>query len=289
MNNTVIQTLAFRQQARIMFVENTELIGALCRRHPPHPLLRLTLGQTVSAASLIAGMLKGDERLSVVITATNSQYRIYTDVEAAGHVRGYLSEALLAAPWDACNREGNGFRTLIGDRGSIRVAKHIGLDRAFTGITDMPYGSVEANLSHYYRQSEQTATWFHLDIQFDEDGEVSSSRGILAQLLPGAPGGLLDQIRQAIAHRGLESHLSSSRRTPILEWPFSVFEDIRIVGTLPVQLFCVCSKEALMPLLHGLGGETLRSACDRGEDMEIACSICGSRYRYSPQEIGRLL
>lgn len=289
MNNTVLQTLAFRQQARIMFVENTELIGALCGRYPRHPLLRLTLGQTVSAATLIAGMLKGDERLSLAITATNSQYRIYADVDAAGNVRGYPSEALLAAPWDAWNREKIGFRTLIGDRGSIRAAKQIGMDRAFTGITDMPFGSVEANLSYYYRQSEQTATWFHSDIRFDEHGDVSGSRGLLAQLLPGAPSELLKEIRQAVTRQANEGHLSSSRRTPIQEWPFSIFDDIRIVGTLSVRLFCGCSKEALMPLLLGLGGEALRRTCERGEDMEIVCSVCGSRYFYAPHEVDRLL
>ncbi|WP_409346020.1 Hsp33 family molecular chaperone HslO [Paenibacillus sp. MBLB4367] len=54
--NYLVKALAYRNQVRILFIKNTELVRAACNRRPMHPMLRIALGRTVSAASLLTGI-----------------------------------------------------------------------------------------------------------------------------------------------------------------------------------------------------------------------------------------
>ncbi len=54
-------------------------------------------------------------------------------------------------------------------------------------ITDMPYGNIVDDLSHYYTQSEQTPTWISTYLVFNEQDQIVLSRAVLVQLLPGSP------------------------------------------------------------------------------------------------------
>jgi molecular chaperone Hsp33 len=264
--NYLIKALAYRQQARILFVENTELVRAACNRHPMHPILKTLLGTTVSAASLLTGILKDNQRISLKVKATQRAYKIYADADSRGNVNGYISDELANAPSKELSSITH--KQLIGPNGCIQITKDIGMYGTFTGITDMPYGHIADDLSHYFEQSEQTPTYFSLSIDMDESGDIVRSRGLMAQLLPGAADDLIDR---------LKSDLASSN-----------FDDMQTVGTEPVRLFCGCSKEMLIPLLHALDKDELAQACATGSPIEIVCHVCGSKHPFLPEEIARL-
>jgi molecular chaperone Hsp33 len=115
--------------------------------------------------------------------------------------------------------------------------------------------------SHYFHQSEQTPTHFAMHIDYMDDGRIG-----LPTILPPE----LDD--------------EAFRRVPSL-----LFDDIEIKASVPVQAFCGCSKEMMIPMLYALGMDELTAACEKNEPIELICHICGHSYLFAPDEIQKLL
>jgi len=288
MENVLIKGLAFDKKARIFFINNTELLKTICCRPAvKSQLLRHVLGLTVSAASLLVGTLKEQQRLSLKIQTSHSAHKLFADVDSLGNVRGYASDDLLKAPAESLDKMT--IPQFIGDTGFIQIAKDVGMFRSFTGITDMPYRNIVDDLSHYFHQSEQTPTCFALHIVYTEDGQVQTSVGMLAQLLPGASKGLMGDIKEAIKPLP-EIPPSKLNGETFGQVPFLFFkENIEIKEAIPVRAYCGCSKEMMISMLYSLGKEELNSACGKDDSIEVVCRGCGQSYLFEPHEIKKLL
>lgn len=285
MGNQLVQSLACDNRIRLYIADLTQILTELTVSDLSMPrLLKEALGKTASAACLLTGTLKGDDRLSIKLSSTNRGYAWFAESDAYGNISAYLSDSLAHTPADYWN--GLTEEQLIGERGSIRIAKSIGMNGMFTGVTDMPNRNIEADFSHYYGQSEQTATAFRLHITFDKYDNVVFGRAIMIQMLPGSTDQLWNEALLTLDNQ------SARWRTPDIstgEVPENIFADARIVGTMPLRLFCGCSKELLMPMILSLGDDTLRQARYDAKDVEIVCHRCGRGYRYSPSEVDTLL
>jgi molecular chaperone Hsp33 len=284
MENYLLKALAYNKQVRIIFTENTDLIKSVC--HVKQRLLKTALGTTVSTASMLSGTLKGNQRISLKVKASHPAYKIFADVDSHGNIRGYLSDELRNVP---SHELGNlSLQQLIGDRGCIQVVKDVGMNHNFTGITNMPYGNIVDDLSYYFGQSEQIPTCFANHIEFDDKDEIVFSRGILAQLLPGAQDGVMDHIREILNCHPLQNPAYAASEA-FKELPAFLFDDIEIMSVEPIQFFCGCSKEMFYPMLHSLGQEELKNACEKKSSIHILCSICGKEYSFASDEIAGLI
>jgi molecular chaperone Hsp33 len=277
MDNYIIKTLAYKKKVRILFMDNTYMAREICDNKAMNKLLKTALLRTVSSASLISGTLKGTQRISIKVNASNRNYKIFADADSMGNVRGYISDELLNASLDSTNNLS--IEQLIGTKGYIQVMKDLGMNSMFTGITEMPYGNIVDDFSYYFKQSEQTISIFSLSIVFDEKNQIASSRGLFAQLLPGAPISLIDDIKKVISENNkLFNGIS-----------YKLFEDIEIIGVEPVQFFCGCSKDIFYPMLYSLNKHELVEAYKANKDIEIVCNVCGKKYSFTPDEINKLI
>ena len=286
MNNYILKTLAYNKQVRIFFMDNTELIKEICNHKNICKSLKTALGETVSIAALMSGTLKGNQRVSIKINTSNPKYKIFADFDSLGNIRGYINDALLKSTIGTTNNLS--IEELIGDKGYIQVLKDLGMHSIFTGITDMPYKNIIDDFSYYFKQSEQTDTIFTVNMIYNENNEITLCRGIMAQLLPGAPISLLDTIKENISdNQWILSNLSGSG--DFNDIPHLLFNDIEIVEQYPVQFICGCSKEAFYPMLYSLDKGELFDAYKSEKPMEIVCNVCGKKHSFSPQEIRKLV
>jgi molecular chaperone Hsp33 len=286
MNNYILKTLAYNKQVRIFFMENTDMIKEICSHKNISKPLKTALGKTVSIATLISGTLKGNQRVSIKINASNRKYKIFADVDSMGNIRGYINDALLSAALDNINNLS--VEELIGDKGCIQVLKDLGMHSIFTGVTDMPFGNIVDDFSYYFKQSEQINSFFLVNMVYNENNEITLCRGIMAQLLPHAPISLIDTIKEIISEN--QSVLwNLGGKDSFKEIPYLLFKDIEIVEQYPVQFLCGCSKEVFYSMLYSLNNEELVDAYKSEKSMEIVCNVCGKKYSFSPQEIKNLV
>ncbi|GIN73735.1 hypothetical protein J14TS2_42100 [Bacillus sp. J14TS2] len=280
MENTIVKTLIYDKQVRLFFVDNTKLINdILGLNKETNKILKLTLGKTISVMSLMSATLKGDQRISLQMTMSDPQYKVFADGDAKGNIRGYLNNALLGVA-DEISLE-----RLIGHKGTIRVIKGAGFNQ-FTGITDMPYRNIVDDISHYFIQSEQTQTYIGTNLEFAHDNRILFSHALYAELLPGAPAELMNQVEDTVntnwdffkdSKGNIEKNLSQ------------LFKDVKVIGYRPVQFFCGCSKEMFYGMLHSLSTNELEQVIHNKESIDTACQICGRTYHFHYNEIQGLL
>lgn len=286
MNNYILKTLAYNKQVRIFFLEGTDMIKEICNHKNISKTLKDALGNTVAIATLISATLKGNQRVSIKVSASNRKHKIFADADSMGNIRGYISDELLNVSID--NVDDLSIEELIGQKGCIQVLKDLGMHSIFTGITDMPYGNIVDDFSYYFKQSEQTDSFFSINMVYNENNEVILCRGIMAQLLPDGPVSLLDTIKETIfENNSTLSNLGDNESLKNI--PCSLFEDIEIVEQYPVQFLCGCSKEVFYPMLYSLSKEELVDACQNKKSMEIVCNVCGKKYSFSSQDIKNLI
>ena len=65
--------------------------------------------------------------------------------------------------------------------------------------------------------------------------------------------------------------------------------DIQITSKEDVSFFCNCSRERFERGLILLGKEELESIIADGEDIELACQFCSKKYKYTTEEVKKLL
>lgn len=286
MDNYIIKTLAYNKQARILFVDNTNMVKEICNHKNMNKVLKTALGRTISIACLISGTLKGNQRVSLKINASNRNYKIFADADSFGNIRGYINDTLLNVSSDKTDY--STVEQLIGEKGCLHVLKDLGMNSIFTGVTGMPYGNIVDDFSYYFRQSEQTSTLFSITIVYNENNEIVLSRGIMAQLLPGAPVSIMDNIKRVITKgqwfmSGWQNDNNSKDISNLL------FEDIEILEFNPVQFSCGCSKEIFYPMLYSLDKEELIDAHRDNKPIEMICNICGKKYNFSSEDINDLM
>ncbi|WP_203334429.1 Hsp33 family molecular chaperone HslO, partial [Planococcus beigongshangi] len=92
MQNAIVKALINEEQIRLYFIDNTQLLRDIFALNQELPeSLKLMLGKTVSAMSILSGTLKGNQRMSLQITLSNPLHKIFAETEANGNVRGYLN------------------------------------------------------------------------------------------------------------------------------------------------------------------------------------------------------
>ncbi|MBO0995047.1 Hsp33 family molecular chaperone HslO [Bacillus sp. SD088] len=280
MQNTIVKTLIYDKQVRLFIVDNTKLLNdILSLNKETNKILKLTLGKTISVVSLMSATLKGDQRISLQMTMSDPQYKVFADADAKGNVCGYLNEALLEAT-DEISLE-----RLIGHKGTIRVIKGAGFNQ-FTGITDMPYRNIVDDISHYFIQSEQIQTYIGENIEFAHDNRILCSHALYAELLPGAPTELIHQVEHTV---NMNWDFLKYNKDNIKEKLSRLFKDVKVIGYSPVQFFCGCSKEMFYGMLHSLSANELEQVIHNKESIDTACQICGRTYYFHYNEIQGLL
>ncbi|MCG7332288.1 Hsp33 family molecular chaperone HslO [Salinicoccus roseus] len=286
MKNSIAKTLTHGEQVRFYFVDNTQLLHEIFELNNKIPLsLKLLLGKTVSVMSILSGTLKGNQRMSLQITLSNPKYKIFAEAEANGNVRGYLNESLLTAP----GLEEQSMEDLIGSTAMISVIKGSDMSQ-FTSITDMPNQNIVDDIANYFVQSDQTPTYLHSTIQFDDQASLLSSHALFAQLLPGAPPQLLSEVKNAIkTNPEIFSKLKAEEASDNEEELRRMFGSAKVIGYSSSQFFCGCTKEMFYGMLYSLSEEEIKRSIEEDEDIEAFCHICGKTYTFQQKEIEHLL
>src|SRR5262249_34309623 len=170
----------------------TDLVEEARVRHGTLPTATAALGRTLTAALLLGGLLKTEERVSLQFSGDGPLGGILADATPEGTVRGFVSRPQTHLPPRRGKLDVGG---AVG-RGLLCVRRvPRGEGPPYRSVVPLVSGEIGQDVASYLVSSEQTPSVVAIGVFVHADGTVGAAGGYLLQAMPGAEPATLDRLR----------------------------------------------------------------------------------------------
>jgi len=268
---------------RAVAAETTQLAEECRRRQQTDPTATVALGRLATAAALMGGLLKGEQRLALIIEGNGPLKRLQAETDAFGRVRATLKEPVAGLPPKDGRFDVAG---AVGQAGFLHVVKDLGLKEPYRGMVQLVTSEIGEDLAYYFATSEQTPSTVALGVTLDQDFQVAAAGGFILQLLPGGDPALAEQLEARLAQLPPTTTLLRQGIAPaaILE---QLLEGIPLthLGQIPLNFCCTCGREQVAEALKLLGPEDLDELLTDPGEATVICEFCKEEYRFEQAEL----
>ena len=279
-----ILTKGTAEGVRIYALCTTNLVQEAATRHHTSHLASAALGRAMNGALLLAATMKDNERIALRLKGDGPIGEVVADAEGT-HVRGYVGDPDVFLPLRNGKLDVGG---AIG-AGNIIVTRYLQNAEPFTGYAELVDGEIASDLTNYLYTSEQTPSSVALGVLVNKEGQVIASGGYFIQAMPGCAEETLAQLEENISLTPYVTQLLELGYTPekMIE-TIARGLDVTIQESIELSYKCRCSREKILGALATLGQEDI-SAMSQDEETEVHCQFCNETYKFSGEEIARLL
>lgn len=279
-----ILTKGTAEGVRIYVLCTTNLVQEAAIRHHTSHLASAALGRAMNGALLLAATMKDNERIALRLKGDGPIGEVVADAEGT-HVRGYVGDPDVFLPLKNGKLDVGG---AIG-AGNIIVTRYLQNAEPFTGYAELVDGEIASDLTNYLYTSEQTPSSVALGVLVNKEGQVIASGGYFIQAMPGCAEETLAQLEENISLTPYVTQLLELGYTPekMIE-TIARGLDVTIQESIELSYKCRCSREKILGALATLGQEDI-SAMSQDEETEVHCQFCNETYKFSGEEIARLL
>jgi molecular chaperone Hsp33 len=279
-----ILTKGTAEGVRIYALCTTNLVQEAAIRHHTSHLASAALGRAMNGALLLAATMKDNERIALRLKGDGPIGEVVADAEGT-HVRGYVGDPDVFLPLKNGKLDVGG---AIG-AGNIIVTRYLQNAEPFTGYAELVDGEIASDLTNYLYTSEQTPSSVALGVLVNKEGRVIASGGYFIQAMPGCAEETLAQLEENISLTPYVTQLLELGYTPekMIE-TIARGLDVTIQESIELSYKCRCSREKILGALATLGQEDI-SAMSQDEETEVHCQFCNETYKFSGEEIARLL
>ena len=279
-----ILTKGTAEGVRIYALCTTNLVQEAATRHHTSHLASAALGRAMNGALLLAATMKDNERIALRLKGDGPIGEVVADAEGT-HVRGYVGDPDVFLPLKNGKLDVGG---AIG-AGNIIVTRYLQNAEPFTGYAELVDGEIASDLTNYLYTSEQTPSSVALGVLVNKEGQVIASGGYFIQAMPGCAEETLAQLEENISLTPYVTQLLELGYTPekMIE-TIARGLDVTIQESIELSYKCRCSREKILGALATLGQEDI-SAMSQVEGTEVHCQFCNETYKFSGEEIARLL
>lgn len=279
-----ILTKGTAEGVRIYALCTTNLVQEAATRHHTSHLASAALGRAMNGALLLAATMKDNERIALRLKGDGPIGEVVADAEGT-HVRGYVGDPDVFLPLKNGKLDVGG---AIG-AGNIIVTRYLQNAEPFTGYAELVDGEIASDLTNYLYTSEQTPSSVALGVLVNKEGQVIASGGYFIQAMPGCAEETLAQLEENISLTPYVTQLLELGYTPekMIE-TIARGLDVTIQESIELSYKCRCSREKILGALATLGQEDI-SAMSQDEETEVHCQFCNETYKFSGEEIARLL
>lgn len=279
-----ILTKGTAEGVRIYALCTTNLVQEAATRHHTSHLASAALGRAMNGALLLAATMKDNERITLRLKGDGPIGEVVADAEGT-HVRGYVGDPDVFLPLKNGKLDVGG---AIG-AGNIIVTRYLQNSEPFTGYAELIDGEIASDLTNYLYTSEQTPSSVALGVLVNKEGQVIAAGGYFIQAMPGCAEETLAQLEENISLTPYVTQLLELGYTPekMIE-TIARGLDLTIQESIELSYKCRCSREKILGALATLGQEDI-SAMSQDEETEVHCQFCNETYKFSGEEIARLL
>jgi molecular chaperone Hsp33 len=283
----LVKATSYDGKVRAYAISSTEMVKEAQRRHDTWATASAALGRTMTIATMMGAMLKGDDSITVKVEGNGPIGAIIADGNAKGENRGYVKNPHV--DFDL-NRNGKlDVARAVGDEGNLSVTKDVGLKDFFTGEVPIISGEISEDFTYYFANSEQIPSAVAAGVLVNPDHSILAAGGFIVQVMPGAEEDMITQLEEQIQSFPAISSLIQEGKTPqqILDNLFKE-QEVKILETLPVEFRCKCSRERVERAIGGLGTEEIQQMIDEDHGAEATCHFCNEVYHFTEDELALL-
>lgn len=289
MKNYIVRGLAANKSIRFFAAITTDMVEKARETHKTTPVATAALGRTITAASIMGNMLKGEkDKLTLQVRGSNEIKSIVAVADSKGAVKGYISNPFVEV---AINDQGKlDVGGAVGKNGKLIIIKDLGLKEPYVGQSNLITGEIAEDIAAYYMYSEQQPSVVSLGVLLDVDGSVKASGGFIIQPLPDIEEELLVKLEEAIKDIPSISSMvdEGMNGEEIIETILKGF-DIEIMDKTEIDYVCDCTKEKIEKALISIGKDELTAIIEEDGKAEINCHFCNESYSFNKEELIELL
>ncbi|MFO7577040.1 MAG: Hsp33 family molecular chaperone HslO [Pelovirga sp.] len=264
----------------------TGVVRDICARQHTDLTASVALGRLITGGALMAGLLKGDQRLSLVIEGNGPIGKIGVEADAAGRLRGTIRNPVAGLP---PRHERFDVAGAIGKAGFLTVCKDLGLKKTYRSMVQLQTSEVAEDLAWYLSSSEQVPSSLGLGVEIDAQARIAAAGGFLIQTLPPENQAKIDDLISRIADLPPVTTLLREGTSPeeILERLFAG-HGFKVHEQQPLCFFCPCSRTRIERMLTGLGRAELESLAEQQATTTVRCEYCAMEYGFSREQLQQL-
>lgn len=274
----IVSALSADGKYRIVVIKNSKAVQTAQKRHELSKSPAFFLAKLLSSASLMASLLKGEERICLTVQGNDAIKTVYAEALQVGEVRGFVQLRESFTESD---------KTVL-DIGVLKVRKILyDKYKPIEGVVELCKGDITTDIEYYYNQSEQVASKVQLYVSFQDD-IIRESCGLLVQAMPGTTKeevvNLYNDITERINFLELCSKTTMPEEVMDEVLPFSY----SIMNKSPIDFYCRCSLEGYKKVLLTLGIEELKSMKEE-KNHESTCQYCNENYTLTNEDFDSMI
>ena len=281
--------------AHVIGASTRNLTQKMLDIHNTSPVASAALGRLLTGAVLMSNQLKNDtDSITLQVKCQGPIGGLIAVSDAHGNVRGYCQNPHVDLPL----RASDGKLDVSGavGVGVLNVMKDLGMKEPYNGTVELLSGEIAEDLSYYLISSEQVPSVVALGVLVIPSEtaacgyEIAAAGGYMIQLMPGAPESLIDALEQRVAGF-LPVTVMLNAGATITEVCEDLLRglDFQVQQEVPCGYNCNCSKERMEKALISIGKTELQAIADEDHGAEIVCHFCNTRYRFSEEELRKML
>lgn len=289
MTDEIVRAITSDGFVKAAAITGRDIVERARNIHKLLPTATAALGRTLMGASLMGDMLKEEKgALTLQIKGGGPLGTILAVSDHEGNVRGYVTNPQVELMEQRPGKLDVG--RAVGTDGTLTVIKDIGLKEPYVGSIGLFSGEIADDLAMYFVESEQIPTACALGVLVGLDQSVTAAGGYIIQLLPGASDGLISKIEAGVHDLGpVSSALAGGLDGEGLLRSVLADFQLEILEKHPVEYRCCCSRERVSRALISMGKADLTELIAEQGQAELTCQFCDKIYRFSKEELERLL
>lgn len=284
MKDYCIRVTTGNKEVRAFFASTENMVETARGFHNTTKVATAALGRTLTATSMMGLMMKNKgDKITVIIKGGGPIGTILTSSNANGIVKGYVTNPDVEVENYASGKLN--VAGAVGNQGTIRVIKDLGLREPYNGEYEMVSGEIAEDLTYYFTVSEQTPSAVSLGVLTRAD-EVEEAGGFIVQMMPDASEETISTIERNLTGIQSITQMLSQGLTPE-DMMNIVLKDLEpsILDKIEVGFECDCSKDRVAEVFAAIGKQELKAIIDEDRGAEVGCQFCDSKYSFSEDEL----
>lgn len=284
----LVRTISSDGTVVMMASDTTDIVATAASIHGTSKVCTAALGRLMTGASFMGQLLK-EEKGSITLRMNGGGPcgSVIAVSDSLGNVRGYVVNPAVELPLNEKGKLDVG--GTIGKDGYLTVMKDFGVGDPYSGQIPITTGEVAEDITAYYAMSEQIPSACALGVLVNTDRTVAVAGGFLIQLLPSADDDTISKVEECISRVDSVTAMLSRGLLPyeICKTVLDCF-DMELLDEYDIAFKCACSRSKVEKALISTGFDELKSMASDPET-KVDCQFCRKVYRFTPEDIERIL